>query len=173
MTYSNKAKLKTLYVKQILEEETDSEHGLSMRKIIEQLEKANAKLFDLRESDGCLWVIGCGELDALMKEFKEQGAEFKYSLRGSNATNNRSAWWIKGYPEKVEPKDEPQGITEEQFASIEPGFLVFHKAFGYGEVLDLDDSHITIAFDNDDKKKKPYRKLVFPGTFYQGILQIG
>lgn len=37
MTYNNKAKLKTLYVKQILEEETDGEHGLSMRQIIERL----------------------------------------------------------------------------------------------------------------------------------------
>ena len=37
VTYNNKAKLKTLYVKQILEEETDAEHGLSMRQIIERL----------------------------------------------------------------------------------------------------------------------------------------
>ena len=43
MTYNNKAKLKTLYVKQILEEETDDEHGLSMRQIIERLEQ-----FDIR-----------------------------------------------------------------------------------------------------------------------------
>ena len=108
-----------------------------------------------------------------MKELKELGAEFKYSLRGGKATGNRSAWWLKGYPEKQEPNQEPQGVTEEQLAAIEPGSLVFHKAFGYGEVLDIDDSYITVAFDNDDKKKKPYRKLVFPGTFYQGILQIG
>ena len=39
MTYNNKAKLKTLYVKQILEEETDAEHGLPMRQIIERLEQ--------------------------------------------------------------------------------------------------------------------------------------
>lgn len=35
--YNNKAKLKTLYVRQILEQETDEEHGLSMRQIIERL----------------------------------------------------------------------------------------------------------------------------------------
>lgn len=39
MTYNNKAKLKTLYVRQILEEETDAERGLSMRQIIERLEQ--------------------------------------------------------------------------------------------------------------------------------------
>ena len=38
-----KAKLKTLYVKQILEEETDAEHGLSMRQIIERLEQFDIK----------------------------------------------------------------------------------------------------------------------------------
>ena len=37
MTYNSKAKLKTLYVRRILEEETDAEHGLSMRQIIERL----------------------------------------------------------------------------------------------------------------------------------------
>ena len=37
VTYNNKAKLKTLYVKQMLEEETDQEHGLTMRQIIERL----------------------------------------------------------------------------------------------------------------------------------------
>ncbi|WP_311397037.1 hypothetical protein [Lancefieldella parvula] len=43
MTYNNKAKLKILYVKQILEEETDAEHGLSMRQIIERLEQFDIK----------------------------------------------------------------------------------------------------------------------------------
>lgn len=43
MTYNNKAQLKTLYVKQILEEETDAEHGLSMRQIIERLEQFDIK----------------------------------------------------------------------------------------------------------------------------------
>lgn len=37
MAHNSKAKLKTLYVRRILEEETDAEHGLSMRKIIERL----------------------------------------------------------------------------------------------------------------------------------------
>ena len=43
MTYNNKAKLKTLYVKQILEEETDAEHGLPMRQIIERWEQFDIK----------------------------------------------------------------------------------------------------------------------------------
>ena len=37
MAYNSKAKLKTLYVRRILEDETDAEHGLSMRQIIERL----------------------------------------------------------------------------------------------------------------------------------------
>ena len=37
MAYNSKAKLKTLYVYRFLEEETDAEHGLSMRQIIEHL----------------------------------------------------------------------------------------------------------------------------------------
>lgn len=38
MAYNNKAKLKTLYLQRILEEETDAEHGLSMRQLIERLD---------------------------------------------------------------------------------------------------------------------------------------
>ena len=38
MTANSKAKLKTLYIRRMLEEETDVEHGLTMRDIIERLE---------------------------------------------------------------------------------------------------------------------------------------
>ena len=43
VTYNNKAKLKTLFVKQLLEEETDAEHGLSMKQIINRLEQHGIK----------------------------------------------------------------------------------------------------------------------------------
>ena len=43
MTYNNKAKLKTLYVKQLLEQETDEEHGLSMRQLIQRLAELGIK----------------------------------------------------------------------------------------------------------------------------------
>lgn len=39
MTANSKAKLKLLYIKQMLEEETDSEHGLTMQQIICRLEE--------------------------------------------------------------------------------------------------------------------------------------
>lgn len=41
--YNNKAKFKTLYVKQIFGEETNAEHGLSMRQIVERLEQFGIK----------------------------------------------------------------------------------------------------------------------------------
>lgn len=37
MTYNSKAKLKVLYLRQILEQKTDAEHGLTMPQIIEEL----------------------------------------------------------------------------------------------------------------------------------------
>lgn len=37
MTYNSKAKLKTLYIYRLLQEETDAEHGLSMTRLIERL----------------------------------------------------------------------------------------------------------------------------------------
>ena len=49
---------------------------------------------------------------------------------------------------------------------------VFHKAFGYGRIIDIDDSNIEVTFDSDDKKN-PSRKFMFPSAFFQGLLQIG
>ncbi len=49
---------------------------------------------------------------------------------------------------------------------------MLQKAFGYGRVVDIDGSYIGITFDSDDKKK-PSREFMFPGAFFQGLLQIG
>ncbi len=40
MSYNSKAKLKILFIRRILEEETDADHGLSMRELIERLAEA-------------------------------------------------------------------------------------------------------------------------------------
>lgn len=64
-------------------------------------------------------------------------------------------------------------VTQEQLDELEPGDMVFHKAFGYGRLIDIDEAYIEVTFDSDDKKKKPSRKFLFPGSFSQGLLQIG
>lgn len=64
-------------------------------------------------------------------------------------------------------------VTREQLDALSEGDTVFHKAFGYGHIVNLNDSYIDVTFDSDDKKKKPSRKFMFPGVFYQGLLRIG
>lgn len=64
-------------------------------------------------------------------------------------------------------------VTQEQLDELESGATVFHKAFGYGRIVNLNDTYIEVTFDFDDKKKKPSRKFMFPSAFYQGLLQIG
>ena len=78
----------------------------------------------------------------------------------------------KTHARKKEPKPEP-AVTQEQLDELEPGDTVFHKAFGYGRIIDIDEACIEVTFDSDDKKKKPSRKFLFPGSFSQGLLQIG
>lgn len=73
---------------------------------------------------------------------------------------------------KEEQKPEP-AVTQEQLDELEPGDTVFHKAFSYGCIIDIEESYIEVMFDSDYKKKKPSRKLLFPGSFSQGLLQIG
>ena len=64
-------------------------------------------------------------------------------------------------------------VTQEQLDALSEGDTVFHKAFGYGHIVNLNDSYINVTFDSDDKKKKPSRKFMFPSVFYQGLLKIG
>ncbi len=64
-------------------------------------------------------------------------------------------------------------MTASELKALDVGDTVFHKAFGYGRIVDLGDSYIEVAFDNDDRRKKPSRKFMFPSAFYQGLLRIG
>ena len=142
--------------------------------IVETLDDMGLKYLDMRGKQGCLWVYGANELSPRMKELSDRGATFKLSRNGGRATNGRSAWWLRDYPEqcKEETKPEP-AVTQEQLDELEPGDTVFHKAFGYGRIIDIDDSYIEVTFDSDNKKKKPSRKFMFPSAFFQGLLQIG
>lgn len=63
-------------------------------------------------------------------------------------------------------------VTQEQLDSLESGAIVFHKAFGYGGIVDLGDGYVEITFDNAGRKEKPSRRLMFPGSLVQGPLQI-
>lgn len=60
-------------------------------------------------------------------------------------------------------------VTQEQLDALTPGDTVFHKAFGRGNIIYLDDDYIEVTFANDDKKKKPSRKFMFPSSFYQEL----
>lgn len=142
--------------------------------IVTSLEDMGLKCLDKRNSAGCLWVYGANELSPRMKELADRGATFKLSLNGSRATGGRSAWWLRDYPEerKEESKPEP-AVTQEQLDELETDDIVLHKAFGYGRIIDIGDNSIEVTFDNDNKKKKPSRKFMFPSAFFQGLLQIG
>lgn len=60
-------------------------------------------------------------------------------------------------------------MTQERLDSIEPGETVFHKAFGYGEVVDIDREKGAVeAVIGLDKKGKPkHRTVLFPNVFEQ------
>ena len=81
--------------------------------------------------------------------------------------------------EKIAPKPEPVMVPEpvaeapvelparpsrQQLDSIEVGDVVRHKAFGEGEVVSLDESHIIVHLGGKD------RMFSFPGAFEQGVL---
>ncbi len=108
------------------------------------------------------------------EKLSTRGATFRLSPGGGKATGRRSAWWLRDYPEERENEPEAKpAVTQEQLDALEPGATVFHKAFGYGSIVDLGDGYVETAFDNDDRKKKPSRRFMFPGSFFQGLLRIG
>lgn len=75
-------------------------------RIIDVLESHGARIADRRPKGGSLWAIGGGELDVVMSELAENGAQFTYKLEGGKATGFKAGWWLSGYPKK----SEPQGI---------------------------------------------------------------
>lgn len=49
-------------------------------------------------------------------------------------------------------KDEP-AVTQEQLDALSLGDAVFHKAFGSGRIVNLNDDYIEVTFANDDKRR--------------------
>ena len=124
--------------------------------VVGVLESYNVRIADRRPKGGSLWVIGGGELDVVMNELAANGAQFTYKLEGGKATGFKAGWWLSGYPKKSEPKalePEEPAITEDDLSKIEEGTQVFHKSFGYGEVVSIGSDRIAVRFDNDKKKK--------------------
>lgn len=65
--------------------------------VYDALADEGLELIDARGKDGCLWVVGGGELE-------NQGARFEFSLRDSKATGGCFAWWLRGFPEMTVPE---------------------------------------------------------------------
>ncbi len=61
-------------------------------------------------------------------------------------------------------------FTEADLEALEVGDTVFHKAFGYGRVLEIRGTLIKVHFASDDRKKD--RMFGFPNAFYQGLLHL-
>lgn len=144
--------------------------------IVEDLDRRELEYIDLREgAERNLWVIGGGELDSTMNELSKRGARFTFTFRGSKATRGRAGWWLNGYPEERKLEwHEPPAVTNAKLDSLEPGGTVFHKAFGNGEVVDIDreGGFITVVLGVDKRGNPKQRKFLFPNAFEQGLLSI-
>lgn len=144
--------------------------------IVEFLEEQGLKYTDLRSaSGGELWVIGGGELDSTMDKLSKRGAKFEFTFRGNRATMGRAGWWLTGYPaERKLDLHVPTAVTEANLNSLEPGDPVFHKAFGYGEVISIDREHgsIEVTLGVDKRGNPKARTFSFPNAFEQGFLSL-
>lgn len=144
--------------------------------VIEALEKSGLEHVDLRNADeGSVWVIGGGELDGTMRELAARGARFEFTFRGSKATMGRAGWHLAGYPKEMQGgRNEPPATTDAKLDGLKPGDTVFHKAFGHGEVIDIDRSQgrITVTLGVDKHGKPRRRTFLFPNAFDQGLLTI-
>lgn len=142
--------------------------------VVDALDEQSLKYVDLRGSSANnLWVIGGGELDGTMDELAKRGARFEFTFRGSKATAGRAGWWLAGYPEETEREwHEPPAVTDAKLAALEPGDTVFHKAFGYGEVVDIDreGGSIEVVLGLDKHGRPKHRRFLFPNAFEQGLL---
>lgn len=135
--------------------------------VVRNLRAAGLKPIDQRPKNGALWVPGSKLIEARLKPLMDAGAKFTFKPGGAKATKGKPAWWLNGYPEKREATvQKALFVTREQIDAIEIGDEVFHKAFGYGEVVGFADKDILVSIGGQ------VRKFLFPGSFYQGILQL-
>jgi hypothetical protein len=137
-----------------------------------ELDDSGLDYRDERPDDGCLWVIDVQGASSVIERLNGQGASFKQSRRGSKATDGRPSWWLKGYPKENAGVEDSPIVTEGELHSLHPGDTIFHKAFGYGEIVDLGESYVEVTFESDKREKRPSRKFMFPSAFYQGLLRI-
>lgn len=136
--------------------------------VTDELADDRVAFVDRREQGGNLWVPGGSELRARMQGLADRGAEFAFSPRGSAATGHRPAWHLKGWPAEVEQAPASPVVDEEALAELVPGDEVYHKAFGSGEVRDIDREHGYVWVFIGGKE----RKFLFPSAFYQGLLTV-
>lgn len=61
-------------------------------------------------------------------------------------------------------------VDKAALEALDLGDQVFHRAFGYGSVVNLGNNRITVNFDSDGPKKT--RQFAYPSAFYQGLLQL-
>lgn len=149
--------------------ETEKDSEVDSDWVLDALDAMDIDYIDKRKNGGSLWIVDENrKLVSKIGEMQNRGASFKYSPHGGKATKHKASWWLKGYPAQKEitlPR-----ISDAEIASLEEGMTVFHKAFGYGEIVMLGDTSVEVAFDDDGGKT---RKFMFPSAFYQGLLQIG
>ena len=144
--------------------------------VVDALEEKEIAYVDLRaDGDQGLWAIGGGELDGIMENLAKRGARFEFTFRGNTATRGRAGWLLAGYPDERTPDGHTStAATDAKLDVLAPGDTVFHKAFGYGEVIDIDreGGSIVVALGVDKRGKPKHRKFLFPNSFEQGLLSI-
>lgn len=138
--------------------------------VIDALDDMGLRYVDRRPAGGPLWVIGGGEIEGAVASVNSKGATFEFNVRGSRVTHGSSGWFMSGYPVHVDERTSSSNppITEDELRMIEVGDTVFHKAFGYGTVTDIDwdKGHICVQLGTKN------RMFMFPSSFYQGQLTL-
>lgn len=167
------AKQKTEQSAPVTREKAETVQETAKDWVTTRLVEKSIGFIDKRPMQGSLWVVGGHELDSLMKDLARSGAAFKFSQKGGRATQHKPAWYLSGYPQEVESVEEEKPVvTQAELDKLEVGDIVFHKAFGYGKIVELAEKSIKVSFDDDNKKKAPWRGFAFPDAFFQGFLQL-
>ena len=138
---------------------------------------AEYEYLEQAQMDSMVTPQGYSKKSPEAKTFKNEPAKAKKPAAPKKEKAQTQVW--KGKEQKFVPgpvveveQSEPEEVqlpkvTKEQLDAIAEGSLVFHKAFGYGEVGKMGEQRIWVDFD--DKR----RMLRFPNAFYDGHLQIG
>lgn len=82
--------------------------------VLEYLKSHNIEYIDLRDKQGCLWIIGGASIDHILNPLRAAGMVLVYKREGGTATGGREAYWTKDRSPSYAIEKKPESLSAQE-----------------------------------------------------------